>query len=159
MDFTEVYKANAALFSPDCRYVLVVADSRVVVRQANTFQITHTWPLESIPTMTSSNGAGSSRTVASANDTVQCGWSTDSRYLFAATPSGQGKDARNAAPCVQVFDVLDKKWSATISIGVEGLSKCIWAPDGRSLLCFSEWGVSAVVYNLWKSNDVFMTAY
>lgn len=145
MDFTEIYKAKAALFSPDCRYVLAVADSRVVVRQADTFQITHTWPLESPLPISSTNGSGSSRTVSSANDAVQCGWSTDSRYIFAAIPSGTGKDARIVAPCVQVFDVSDKNWSATISIGVEGLSKCLWAPDGRSLVCFSEWGVSGVV--------------
>ena len=36
----------------------------------------------------------------------------------------------------------DEEWSARIEAGPEGLAKVEWAPDGRNVLCFSEWGVS-----------------
>lgn len=162
MDFTEVYRAKSACFSPDGLRVLAVADNRVVVRQADTFQITHTWVVgDSSPTSSSGGataGAGpskssGSRTGASTSDSIQAAWSCDSRYILAALPTTSPSKSGPSSSCsanavanagiVQVFDVRDKAWTATINIGIEGLSKAVWAPDARSILCFSEWGVSA----------------
>lgn len=143
MDFTEVYRARAAVFSPDGRYVLATSDSRVVVRQADTFQTTHTWQIGSGTAAASSGSsvAGTSRAGASGRaittlEPPQCEWSCDSRYILAA-------DCKCTPPQVQVFDIDDKDWSASIQIGIEGLTRAIWAPDGRTILCFSEWAVSS----------------
>ena len=62
------------------------------------------------------------------------GWSCDSEYVLGACAK---------AGVVQVFKLRDETWSARIDAGAEGLVKAEWAPDGRTVLCFSEWGVSA----------------
>lgn len=149
MDFTEVYRARAAVFSPDGQYVLATSDNRVVVRQADTFQITHTWQIGSGTAVASSGSsvAGTSRATASTSnsralatsETIQCEWSCDSRYILAA-------DCKATPPQVQVFDIDDKDWSASIQIGIEGLTRAVWAPDGRTILCFSEWAVSGAKF-------------
>jgi hypothetical protein len=41
-----------------------------------------------------------------------------------------------------VFKMRDEEWRGRIEAGAEGLVKAEWAPDGRTILCFSEWGVS-----------------
>lgn len=142
MDFTDIYQAKAAAFSPDGRRVLAISDDRVILRQVDTFQITHTWQIGPSTKSHSKGGASSSTSGASSRSTakseiVQCAWSCDSRYVLAS---------RGAL--IQVFDVLDKDWNASIQIGVEGLTRAIWAPDGRNILCFSEWGVGERVYLL-----------
>ena len=128
MDFTEIFRARIAVFSPDGRYVLTAADNRIIVRLADTFQISQAWQTHAQPAAESVVLVGSR-----SSDIAQCAWSCDSRYILATTGGG-GQ--------VQIFDMVDKDWNATIQIGVEGLAKVLWAPDGRSILCFSEWGVS-----------------
>ena len=67
---------------------------------------------------------------------THAGWSCDSEYIMAAcTKIG----------VVEVFKLRDEAWNARIDCGAEGLAKAEWTPDGRSILCFSEWGVSAGV--------------
>jgi len=41
----------------------------------------------------------------------------------------------------------DEEWSARIEAGTEGLLRAEWAPDGRHVLCFSEWGVSHNIHS------------
>jgi hypothetical protein len=45
---------------------------------------------------------------------------------------------------VEVFKLRDETWNARIEAGAEGLLKAEWAPDGRHILCFSQWGVSRI---------------
>lgn len=59
-----------------------------------------------------------------------------SEYILAAC-------AKNGV--VHVFKLRDEEWNARIDCGAEGLVKAIWAPDGRTILCFSEWGVGSMV--------------
>lgn len=143
MDFTEVYRARAAMISPDGQHVLATFDNHIIVRQADTFQITHTWQIgSSASSQADSSAAGTSRAGASSSnsatlatpDSIQCEWSCDSRYILA--------NCKGTPPQVQVFDIDDKDWSASIQIGIEGLTRAVWAPDGRTILCFSEWAVS-----------------
>lgn len=169
MDFTEIYKAKHASFSPDGKHVLATVDNRVVVRLTATFQITHTWLVEggsatsslgganngtgarSDPYSTAGAGPSSSgpRNSANTNQEIQCAWSTDSRYILAARSSSPGgNNPASGSGIVHVFDIIDATWNATIQPGIEGLTKAVWAPDGRSILCFSEWGVSLGLFAL-----------
>jgi WD40 repeat protein len=128
MDFTEIFKARAAVFSPDSRYVLTSVDDRIIVRLANTFQVSQAWQIHPQPADGVIVDTAISRSSTSEN--AQCAWSCDSRYILAALGG-----------LVQVFDLVDKDWMASIQTGAEGLAKALWAPDGRCILCFSEWGV------------------
>lgn len=122
MDFTEIYKqsANIVSFSPGAHFILNAVEDVLVVRRTDTFQITRTWSIT--PDQSISHA----------------GWSSDSEYLFAAS-------AKSAI--VQVYKLCDETWSARIKAGAEGLVKAEWAPDGRNILCFSEWGVSTLALN------------
>jgi hypothetical protein len=114
MDFTELYKHTASLvsFSAGGHLILTAIQDRLIVRQSDTFQIARTWLLD---------------------DTIShIGWSRDSEYVFGAC-------AKKGFVCV--YKLEDENWNARIVSGAEGLSKAEWAPDGRSILCFSEWGV------------------
>lgn len=42
---------------------------------------------------------------------------------------------------IGVFKMRDEEWEARIETGAEGLVRAEWAPDGRSIMCFSGWGV------------------
>lgn len=123
MDFTEIFRARTAVFSPDGRYILTAVDNRIIVRLAETFQISQAWQIQ--PHATDSAG-----TRSPTSESAQCAWSCDSRYILVAK-----------CGLVQVFDLADKGWEASIQTGAEGLAKAVWAPDGRCILCFSEWGV------------------
>ena len=72
---------------------------------------------------------------------THAGWSCDSEYVLGAC-------AKTGVVCV--FKLRDETWSARIEAGAEGLVKAEWAPDGRTVLCFSEWGVSRdfVLWNI-----------
>jgi hypothetical protein len=41
----------------------------------------------------------------------------------------------------QVLSVKDETWAAQIDEGLVGCTKVIWAPDGRTLLSFSDFEV------------------
>lgn len=144
MDFTEVYKQTAGLvlFSPGTTWLLTAVHDRLVVRRSDSFEITRTWQLGAQDPSSSQLGksetAAANKPAATAG-AVGCmithaGWSSDSEFLFAAS-------AKNGF--VEVFKLMDEAWNARIECGAEGLVKVEWAPDGRSILCFSEWGVSS----------------
>ena len=146
MDFTEIYKQTFSLvsFSPGTHFLLTAVQDRLIVRRSDSFQIARTWLVDTTPSPT--NAALSSATAAgpsslrdrmgdsTANGWVtHAGWSCDSEYVLGAS----------AKPgVVQVFKLRDESWTARIESGAEGLVKAEWAPDGRTVLCFSEWGVS-----------------
>ena len=130
MDFTEIYKQTGGLvaFSPGTHFILTAVQDRVVVRRADSFQITRTWQLAESEAEPSGKAASTS-----AATITHAGWSCDSEYILAAC-------AKRGV--VEVFKLRDENFNARIDCGAEGLVKAEWTPDGRSILCFSEWGVS-----------------
>lgn len=146
MDFTEIYKHNASLvaFSPGTHFLLTAVQDRLIVRRSDSFQIARTWQLSSSsppPTSTGTSAPSqpppkSKPPPASEGYITHAAWSSDSEYLFAACAK---------KGFVEVFKMRDDQWRARIDAGAEGLARAEWAPDGRSILCFSEWGVS-----LWQ---------
>lgn len=138
MDFTEIYKQSSGLVasSPhDAQYILTAVENRLIIRRSDTFQITHTWTVED---KLAAGATGQKGTSTVSNDVggdpaiTGIGWSFDSRYILACS-AGRG--------AVNVFSLLDEDWTARIQGGVEGIVKAEWAPDGRSVVCFSDWGV------------------
>lgn len=169
MDFTEIYKQTGQLvsFSPGAHFLLTAIQDRLVVRRADSFQITRSWQLDPSLSATASTIAQPAnktsaqsrfttsrrplaRTLApsdgSSSGTTGCpvdrdswithaGWSCDSEYILAAC-------ARKGI--VDVFKMRDEEWRARIEAGAEGLVKAEWAPDGRSIICWSEWAVRSM---------------
>ena len=115
MDFTQAYKQTNFLveFSKGAQWILTAVGDRLIVRRADSFLIERTWLVEVAPI-------------------THIGWSWDSEYVFGAN-SKQG--------VVNVFKITDETWNARIVAGAEGLARVEWAPDGRSIICFSDWGV------------------
>lgn len=114
MDFTQLYKQSASLaaFSNGGHFLLAAVHDRLVVRRVDSFHITRTWLVDSPIT--------------------HIGWSFDSELVLAACAK---------RGLVSVFKIRDENWNARIEAGAEGLATVEWSPDGRSILCFSEWGV------------------
>lgn len=144
-DFTEIYHQTHGhvVFSPGTQFILTVVQDRLVIRRANTFQIARTWLLDNTPAETaallgSSRQAGQSKKAIEAEKWIShVGWSADSEHILAACAK-QG--------VVHVLKMRDESWYAKIEAGAEGLVKAEWAPDGRHILCFSEWGVCAFLF-------------
>ncbi|TBU44554.1 WD repeat-containing protein 8 [Dichomitus squalens] len=152
MDFTEIYKQTASLvsFSPGTHFLLTAVQDRLIVRRSDSFQIARTWLVDSTPSPTSaalSNavGAGPSSLRDRSGETISsawithAGWSCDSEYVLGACAK---------SGVVSVFKLRDETWSARIKAGSEGLVKAEWAPDGRTVLCFSEWGLRVTMWSL-----------
>lgn len=141
MDFTEIYRQSASLvhFSPGGHFILAAVEDRLIVRRSDSFHIVRTCQVDTSPSATQHAFAAASSKPAAASS-VQDGpithaqWSADSELLLAAC----AKRGR-----VSVFKMRDEAWGATVEAGAEGLVKAEFAPDARSVLCFSEWGVSS----------------
>lgn len=142
MDFTEIYRQSGGLvaFSPGAHFILTAVSDRLVVRRADTFHVSRSWQVPSLPSPSAAAiPVASSRPVKPALDAdnitviTQIAWSPDSEYVFAACAK---------LGLVHVFRMREEEWSAHIETGAEGLLRAEWAPDGRHILCFSEWGVS-----------------
>jgi len=151
MDFTELYKqtSNLVAFSPGAQFILTAVQDRVIVRRADTFQLSRTWLIDSTPNpsfaLLSKAKSALVNSSASRQDgwISQVGWSCDSEYLLAAC-------AKRGV--VHLFNLRKDNWTARIDAGVEGLVKAEWAPDGRTVLCFSEWGVSLCLSPVFNSH-------
>jgi len=150
MDFTEIYKQSGSLvaFSPGAHFITTAVQDRLIVRRAESFQITRTWLLDAslsptgvwLSTSKTKASASNSNVATSAESPIShVGWSCDSEYILAAC-------AKRGV--VHVFKLRDEEWSARIDSGAEGLVKAEWAPDGRTILCFSEWGVSSYLLTM-----------
>ena len=145
MDFTEIYRQSLGLviFSPGAHFILTAVADRLIVRRADSFHVSRSWQVPSSPSPTAAAIAAVSlrppRAARHTDHIIQTptishiGWSSDSEYVFAAC-------AKSGS--VSVFRMRDEEWSSTIDSGAEGLLKAEWAPDGRHILCFSEWAVS-----------------
>ena len=160
MDFTEIYKQSQSLvsFSPGAQFILAAVHDRLIVRRADTLQIARTWLVDNTPSATSSilspppnkpksKSALTSSALGQSTTPVErwishIGWSRDSEFMFAACTKGG---------VVNVFKMRDETWSARVEAGAEGLVKAEWAPDGRSIICFSEWGVGQLLLAYWNT--------
>ncbi|KAI3615147.1 wd repeat-containing protein 8 [Moniliophthora roreri] len=154
MDFTEIYKqsSNLVAFSPGAHFILTAVHDRIIIRRTDSFQITRTWQIDSSPSQTQSvlGGGSSNKTKATPPNNAwitHAGWSCDSEYVFAAC-------AKRGA--VHVFKLRDEEWSARIDAGAEGLVKAEWAPDGRTILCFSEWGLRVTIWSLVTGSSTYI---
>ncbi|KAH8102516.1 WD repeat-containing protein 8 [Cristinia sonorae] len=153
MDFTEIYKQTSGLvfFSPGAHFILTAAQDRLVVRRADSFQITRAWHASSDASQSSKTPSArlSSGSTNSPQDgwITHAGWSCDSEYILAAC-------ARRGV--VNVYKLRDENWSARIDAGTEGLVKAEWAPDGRSVLCFSAWGLRVSIWSLVGGTSTYI---
>ncbi|KAI0001905.1 YVTN repeat-like/Quino protein amine dehydrogenase [Russula vinacea] len=152
MDFTEIYRQSGGLvaFSAGAHFILTAVSDRLVVRRADTFQVSRSWQVPSLPSpstaamipVTSSRPPVKPPLDADGITQIvitQISWSPDSEYVFAACAK---------LGLVYVFRMRDEEWSAHIETGTEGLLRAEWAPDGRHVLCFSEWGLRVTVWSL-----------
>lgn len=150
MDFTEIYRQSGGLvaFSPGAHFILTAVSDRLVVRRADTFHVSRSWQVPSLPSPSAAAiAAASSRHIRPAPDAdnitqnviTHIAWSPDSEYVFAACAK---------FGLVFVFRMRDEEWSARIETGTEGLLRAEWAPDGRHVLCFSEWGLRVTIWSL-----------
>lgn len=132
MDFTEIYPQSSSLvvYSPGNQFLLTARENKLVVRRAQTLQITHVWQL-----------ATGTNDVAATNgpQITQLGWSCDSEYVLAVCANEN---------FVSIHRLRDESWCARIEAGVEGLTKAFWAPDGRTILCFSDWSLRVTMWSL-----------
>ncbi|KAF7799243.1 hypothetical protein EIP86_010475 [Pleurotus ostreatoroseus] len=139
MDFTELYKHTASLvaFSPGAQFILTAIQDRLVVRRADSFQISRTWQF----TVPSDSKQVDPKYPSQTQPAwiTHAGWSCDSEYVLAASTK---------RGLVNVYKLRDEAWNASIEAGAEGLAKAEWAPDGRSILCFSEWGLRVTIWSL-----------
>ncbi|KAF7985298.1 hypothetical protein HWV62_6463 [Athelia sp. TMB] len=134
----KIYKQSAGLvhFSPGANFLLTAVHDRLIVRRADSFQITRTWLLDASPPAPPSakpSTSTSKQAPPEPSAISHAGWSCDSEYILAAC-------AKRGV--VRVYKLRDEHWAARIDAGTEGLVRAEWAPDGRHILCFSEWGVS-----------------
>jgi hypothetical protein len=119
MDFTQIYRQTGSLtaFSNGGHFILAAVDDRLIIRRVDSFVITRSWLIDSTPI-------------------THIGWSFDSELVFGACAK---------RGLVSIFKMRDESWNARIEAGAEGLARVEWSPDGRSILCFSEWGVSDLI--------------
>ncbi|KAG8948606.1 hypothetical protein FRC04_009509 [Tulasnella sp. 424] len=148
MDFTEIYKQTSGLvaFSPGAQFVLTAVEDRLIVRRADSFQIARTWLVDTSPSATHSILSFSSKSTKPASSNAgsdgwisHISWSRDSEYMLAAC-------AKRGV--IGVFKMRDEDWEARIETGAEGLVRAEWAPDGRSIMCFSGWGLRVTIWSL-----------
>ncbi|KAF9022969.1 YVTN repeat-like/Quino protein amine dehydrogenase [Hymenopellis radicata] len=137
MDFTEIYKQSGSLvsFSPGGHFILTAIEDRLVIRRTDSCQIARTVLIDASPSPT--NSFLQKTTVKTRIS--HASWSSDSEYFLAAcAPKG----------AVHVYKLQDERWYARIDAGAEGLVKAEWSPDGRYILCFSEWGLRVTIWSL-----------
>ncbi|TFK77216.1 WD repeat-containing protein 8 [Pluteus cervinus] len=154
MDFTEIYKQSNSLvaFSSGAHFLLTAVNDRLIVRRSDTFQINRTWLVDNSPSQTNITLANSSKSKSNSlpgSETLitHIGWSCDSEYILAAC-------ARRGV--VHVLKLRDEEWSGRIDSGAEGLARAEWAPDGRTILCFSEWGLRVTVWSLTSGSAIYI---
>ncbi|KZT57092.1 YVTN repeat-like/Quino protein amine dehydrogenase, partial [Calocera cornea HHB12733] len=155
MDFTDLYKHASQLcaFSPSGSQILTATYDRLIIRLASTLQITRTWEIDPAPSASTNILKGKSSTTTRSNPTTVTatktggitgiGWSTDEEYVLACLAGRGIVEVRSAK---EVED--EELWEAKIQAGIEGLVRSEWAPDGRSILCWSEWGLRLTVHSL-----------
>ncbi|CAG8698597.1 11479_t:CDS:10, partial [Ambispora leptoticha] len=129
MDFSELYKQSQYLsrFSPNGQYIASAFKQKLAFREASSLQIL------SIHTST---------------DLIEnIAWSADSELLITTSYK---------AGIINIWSVSDEKWSAKIEEGTVGLTNARWSPDGRSVLCFSDFQVRVTIWSLTSGEACFI---
>ncbi|KAK7694908.1 hypothetical protein QCA50_002096 [Cerrena zonata] len=155
MDFTEIFKQTSGIvaFSPGTRFILTAIHDRLVIRQADTLQITRSWqiPTEAAPLQSSSKGSNVVKSTNQSNQSEMvishASWSCDSEYILAAC-------AKRGT--IDVFKLRDESWNSRITVGAEGLTKAEWAPDGRTIVCFSAWALRVTIWSLITGTSTYI---
>ncbi|KAI0034262.1 quinon protein alcohol dehydrogenase-like superfamily [Vararia minispora EC-137] len=149
MDFTELYKHSNGLvsFSQGAHFILTAVHDRLIVRRADTFQVSRSWQVDLTPSPSRVATSTGSRRPSEPMSITHIGWSSDSEYVLAACAK---------LGVAHVFCMRDEQWHASIEAGAEGLVKAEWAPDGRHVLCFSEWGLRVTVWSLLTGNATYI---
>lgn len=144
-------------FSPGAHFILTAVQDRIIVRRTDNFQITRTWLVDASPSppqaalsvLKSKQKASSSSSATPQIDSwiTHAGWSSDSEYILAAcTKRG----------VVHLLKLRDEEWRGRIDSGAEGLVKAEWAPDGRTVVCFSEWGLRVSMWSLTTGSATYI---
>ncbi|KAK2465350.1 hypothetical protein APHAL10511_002704 [Amanita phalloides] len=158
MDFSEAYGHSSSLvaFSPGAQFILTALQDSLIIRRSDTLRISRTWTLDASPSPTNALIASASKskpasaaTIAHITDSsiTHIGWSCDSEYILAAC-------AKRGT--VHVFKLRDEEWNTRVDAGAEGLVKAEWAPDGRTILCFSEWGIRVSAWSIVTGKATYM---
>ncbi|KIY70948.1 WD40 repeat-like protein [Cylindrobasidium torrendii FP15055 ss-10] len=145
MDFTEIYKQTNSLvsFSPGGHFILAAVQDRIVIRRTDSCQIARTVLLDATPSPTQ---AFLQKTTPETRIS-HAAWSSDSEcFLAACAKKG----------FVRVYKLYDEEWDARIDAGAEGLVKAEWSPDGRYILCFSEWGLRVTIWSLVSGKATYI---
>ena len=128
MDFTEVYPVasgskDLVVFSPGGHFILSAVQDRLIVRRADTLQITRHWKLNLSATATNTvlpPPKGQATGNSSETQITQIGWSADSEYLIGVC---------SRLGIVHVFKMRDENWNCQVDAGTEGAELCSQAPE------------------------------
>lgn len=130
-DFSQLYHSSVLAYSPGSTFIATAHHNRIIVRSTTTIQIVRTWLCTPATPI-----ASSSKSPVEFNiDILQ--WSEDGSYILAM---GKGT--------VWVFALAEEGSGASGEVAVvgEGLDGCVkaqWGSGGRSILVWSDHGVSA----------------
>ncbi|KAJ2408789.1 hypothetical protein GGI10_004790, partial [Coemansia sp. RSA 2530] len=127
MDFSDLYKqgnSNLVSFSPDGKYLAVVVEHRLIIRNSDSPKTIH-------------------RVFSCTYDTApfiqDVGWSTDSLFIFTASYELNRVD---------VWCLGDESWRCSIVDEVCCIEKAVWAAHGRHVLTFSELDLRLSIWSI-----------
>jgi len=127
--FTKIVLGSMSIFSPDSQYVGIVSGSRLTVLESETMSVLHVFPC--------------------VDKIEKVIFSPDSQYVLC------GMFSRNA---VQIFSLADGEWRCRVNEGVAGVVNVTWAPDSRSVLTESDFGLQTVVWSLVDSSSYLIAS-
>lgn len=125
--FSDLVLGTNTLISPSSKYLAIVSNSRLTVRDSETLGIIHIFP--GVDTI----------------DKVM--FSPDSQYIMMCT------FRRNT---VQIFSLLDGDWRCRINEGVASIVNAQWTPDSRGVITESDFGIQLSVWSLIDSTSHYM---
>lgn len=121
MDFSELFPFNGPhpLFSPDGKYLAVVVEYRLLIRDCQTLKVVQMF---------------------SCLDKVKLvQWSFDSKYIMCVLLNRS---------IIQVWYLDDIGWTCKIDEGQAGITNAQWCPDGKSILIRANFEIKATIWSL-----------
>ncbi|KDP40396.1 hypothetical protein JCGZ_03875 [Jatropha curcas] len=120
MEFTEAYKqSGSCCFSPNARYIAVVVDYQLVIRDTLSFKVVQLFScLYKISYIE---------------------WALDSEYIL------RGFSKR---PMVQAWSLSQPEWTCKIDEGPAGIAYARWSPNSRRILTTSEFQLRLTAWSL-----------
>lgn len=129
MNFTVPYKqsSNLCRFSPDLKYVATAVDNIIVIRNAETLQVSREFKHST---------------------SIQCiEWSPNSSLILAANLI-KGD--------IMIRGIYDPTWKKLIKEGPAGLLNVKWNLDGKSIMCFSDFELRITIWSLITNNGYYI---